>query len=104
MITTHDARRTFLLLAILTTPTAAQVNPSGTWRTLHTEHFRIHFRPSYRQKAVEAAAEAERAYGLLATELHRPRGVIDVTLSDDVDFANGFASTSTPRATFHRRS
>ena len=69
------------------------MNPSGTWRTLHTEHFRIHFRPSYRDKAIEAAAEAERAYGLLATELHTPRGVIDLTLSDDVDFPNGFTST-----------
>lgn len=83
-----------LLLAIaLTTRAAAQVDPSGTWRTLHTEHFRIHFRPSYRNKAIEAAAEAERAYALLATELHRPRGVIDVTLSDDVDVPNGFTTT-----------
>ena len=71
----------------------AQVNPSGTWRTLHTEHFRVHFRPNYRDKALEAAAEAERAYGLLATELHPPRGIIDLTLSDDVDFPNGFTST-----------
>ena len=83
-----------LLLAIaLTTPAASQVNPSGTWRTLHTEHFRIHFRPSYRDKALEAAAEAERAYALLAAELHRPRGIIDLTISDDVDFPNGFTST-----------
>jgi len=83
-----------LFLAIaLATPAASQVNPSGPWRTLHTEHFRIHFRPTYREKALQAAAEAERAYGLLATELHRPRGIIDLTLSDDVDFANGFTST-----------
>jgi hypothetical protein len=82
-----------VLSLALTAPVAAQVNPSGDWRTLHTEHFRIHFRPSYRQKALEAAAEAERAYGLLATELHRPRGIIDLTISDDVDFPNGFTST-----------
>lgn len=82
-----------VLLLALTAPAVAQVDPSGTWRTLHTQHFRIHFRPSYRDKAVEAAAEAERAYGLLATELHRPRGIIDVTLSDDLDLANGFTTT-----------
>ncbi len=82
-----------VLLLLLARPPAAQVNPSGTWRTLHTEHFRIHFRPSYRDKAIEAAAEAERAYGLLATELHPPRGITDLTLSDDVDFPNGFTST-----------
>ncbi|HET9386182.1 MAG TPA: hypothetical protein VFO67_13605 [Gemmatimonadales bacterium] len=86
--------RAALVLALaLTTPAASQVDPSGTWRTLHTEHFRIHFRPSYREKALEAAAEAERAYALLATELHRPRGIIDVTLSDDLDLPNGFTST-----------
>lgn len=82
-----------VLLAMLVSPSEAQVNPSGTWRTLHTEHFRIHFRPTYHQKALEAAAEAERAYSLLSTELHRPRGIIDLTLSDDLDLPNGFTST-----------
>jgi len=90
---THDARRTLFLLALLTTPAAGQVNPSGSWRTLHTQHFRVHFRPSYRGVAVEAAAEAERAFRLLSTELHPPRGVIDLTLSDDIDTPNGFTTT-----------
>ena len=70
----------------------AQVDPSGSWRTLHTEHFRIHFRPAYRAVAHEAAREAERAYGLLASELHVPRGGVDLTLADDADAPNGFAS------------
>jgi len=82
-----------VVLLLLARQSVAQVDPSGTWRTLHTEHFRLHFRPSYRDKAIEAAAEAERAYGLLATELHPPRGIIDLTLSDDVDFPNGFTTT-----------
>src|SRR5882672_3498394 len=95
MMTTHDARRTFLLLALLFFPTvgSAQVNPSGSWRTLHTKHFRVHFRPSYRARAVLAAAEAERAYALLSSELHPPRGIVDLTLSDDVDTPNGFTTT-----------
>jgi len=71
---------------------AAQVDPSGAWRTLHTSHFRIHFRPAHRAVAVRAAAEAERAWALLATELAPPRGVVDVTLADDVDTPNGYAS------------
>jgi len=91
VITTHDARRTILLLALLTTPAAAQ-DPSGHWRTLHTQHFRIHFRPDYRARAVVAAREAERAYVLLSGELHPPRGIIDLTVSDDVDAANGFTT------------
>jgi hypothetical protein len=82
-----------VLLLALATPATAQVNPSGTWRTLHTQHFRVHFRPADRDRAVAAAAEAERAYALLSTELHPPRGVIDVTLSDDVDTPNGFTTT-----------
>ena len=92
MSTTHQAPRTILLfVTLLTTPAAAQ-DPSGHWRTLHTQHFRVHFRPEYRARAVVAAREAERAYALLSGELHPPRGIIDLTLSDDVDAANGFTT------------
>lgn len=73
---------------------AAQVDPSGTWRTLHTPHFRIHFRPDDRDVARRAAREAERAYALLAAELPRPRGAVDLTLGDDIDASNGFASVA----------
>src|SRR6266498_5231142 len=82
-----------VLLLALARPAAAQVDPSGSWRSLHTQHFRIHFRPACRVSAVVAAREAERAYALLSTELHRPRGIIDVTLSDDFDTPNGFTTT-----------
>ena len=71
---------------------AAQVDPSGSWRTLHTPHFRIHFRPAYRAVALLEAREAERSYALLAGELHPPRGVVDLTLGDDIDAANGFTT------------
>jgi hypothetical protein len=86
-------RRILVLLLFLPSIALAQVDPSGSWRTLHSQHFRIHFRPVDRARALEAAAEAERAYALLATELHAPRGIIDVTLSDDVDIPNGFTTT-----------
>ena len=84
-----------LLVAVLVMPApgaAQSVDPSGAWRTLHTAHFRLHFRPAYRAAALEAVREAERAYALLSSQLHPPRGIIDVTLSDDADAANGFAS------------
>lgn len=80
------------LAALIAAPARAQVDPSGSWRTLHTSHFRIHFRPAYRGVAALAANEAERAWGLLATELLPPRGTIDLTLSDDADIANGYAT------------
>ena len=87
--------RVTFLVALLFLPSTAssQVDPSGAWRTLHTQHFRIHFRPTYRAPAIVAAREAERAYALLSTELHPPRGIIDLTLSDDVDTPNGFTTT-----------
>ncbi|HKC39758.1 MAG TPA: hypothetical protein VKC15_09485, partial [Gemmatimonadales bacterium] len=78
----------FVALLLLPSIASAQVDPSGNWRTIHTKHFRIHFRPSLRARATLAAAEAERAYTLLSSELHPPRGIIDLTLSDDVDTPN----------------
>jgi len=69
-----------------------QADPSGEWRTLHTPHFRIHFRPAYRSAALLEANEAERAYALLGAELHPPRETVDLTLTDDVDESNGFTT------------
>ncbi|HYK82003.1 MAG TPA: hypothetical protein VEU55_02575 [Gemmatimonadales bacterium] len=81
-----------LVLWLVAVPAAAQLDPSGAWRTLHTAHFRIHFRPEYRDVASAEAREAERAYALLASELEPPRGRVDVTLDDDVDYANGLTT------------
>jgi hypothetical protein len=72
--------------------TSAQIDPSGDWRTWHSEHFRIHTVRGYDDLALAAAREAERAYLLLSTELRPPRGTIDLVVSDNVDFSNAFAS------------
>ncbi|HWO87993.1 MAG TPA: hypothetical protein VNL98_02465, partial [Gemmatimonadales bacterium] len=77
---------------LLTQPAVAQVDPSGSWHTWHTTHFRVHARAGQDALALRAAAEAERAYAALASELVPPRGTIDLTLADNVDFTNGFAS------------
>src|SRR6266700_1658056 len=88
----------FLLYAARVSPAAAQLDPSGTWRTLHTAHFRVHFRPAERAIALRAAREAERAYGLLAAELSAPRRTVDLALDDDVDAGNGVTTVfPTPR-------
>ena len=81
-----------LFLLLVTIPIHAQVSPAGTWLTLHTQHFRVHFRPGYDSTAHHAAEEAERAYLLLSTELVEPRQPTDVILSDAADFSNGAAS------------
>jgi len=85
----HDARRTTHVFFARAPPLAKHRGSASqsVWQLAHSphQHFRVHFRPSYRARATLAAAEAERAYTLLASELHPPRGIVDITLSDDVD-------------------
>src|SRR2546429_6357251 len=77
-----------ILLLLLAARAEAQ-SPSGPRRPLPTPRFRVHSRPLYRDVAQVAAGEAERAYALLASELHPPRQVVDLTLVDDIDSPNG---------------
>jgi hypothetical protein len=86
-------RAAALALAIALIASAARAQaPYLTWRTLTTRHFRVNFTPPLEPLARRLAADAERAYDQLSREMHPPRGMIDVTLSDDVDFSNGSAS------------
>ena len=71
----------------------AQLPPNEDWRTLHTRHFRVHFTPAVEEEARRAAVNAERAYAELSTELVPPRGTIDLVISDNVDYVNGYATT-----------
>ena len=64
-------------LFVLAAPAPAQMDPSGDWRTWHTEHFRVHARVGHTESAERFAREAERAYALFATELPTPRGTIE---------------------------
>ena len=80
------------LLLCAARPTSAQLPPNEDWRTLHTRHFRIHFTPPLEAEARRAAVNAERAYSELSTELVPPRGTIDLVVSDNVDYVNGYAT------------
>ncbi|HMA24122.1 MAG TPA: hypothetical protein VKP00_09005, partial [Gemmatimonadaceae bacterium] len=80
-----------MLLALVPSPARAQA-PNLDWRTLETKHFFVHFTPPLEPLARRIAADAERAYTELSRELHPPRGMIDVVISDDVDQSNGFAT------------
>ena len=71
----------------------AQLPPNEDWRTLRTRHFRVHFTPAVEEEARRAAVNAERAYAELSTELVPPRGTIDLVISDNVDYVNGYATT-----------
>lgn len=85
-----------LLLALaLLLPTAAgaQIPPDVRWTVLETEHFRVHFTPGLDELARRAAGYAEVAREELRQALVQPpAGKIDLVVSDNVDFANGFAS------------
>ena len=61
---------------------------------MQTAHFRIHFYESERHLAERAAIAAERAFTSLTKYLNwLPQGRIDITLIDNTDSANGFASS-----------
>ena len=71
---------------------SGQLPPNDDWHTLHTRHFRIHFTPPLEAEARRAAVNAERAYAELSSELVPPRGTIDLVVSDNVDYVNGYAT------------
>ncbi len=73
---------------------AAGPLPFAHWRTMFTRHFRIHFYDEERALADRAALIAERAHLRLTQYLNwLPSGRIDITLNDQTDDANGFASS-----------
>jgi hypothetical protein len=72
----------------------AQPAPWRRWRTLDTPHFRVHVDRGLEDVGRRAAAAAEVAYAKLARELAPPRGTIDLVVSDDADYSNGFAVVS----------
>ncbi|HLA14120.1 MAG TPA: hypothetical protein VJZ25_03775 [Gemmatimonadaceae bacterium] len=71
----------------------AQLVPNDDWRTIRTAHFRVHFTPPLEEQARRAAVNAERAYAQLSVELKPPRGTIDLVVSDNVDYVNGYATS-----------
>jgi hypothetical protein len=87
------AASTFVLCAALSVPVfAGAQNPSRSWRTIHTPHFRVHFTPELDSLARRAAASAESSYTKLSAYLRPPRGTIDLVVSDNVDYTNGSAT------------
>jgi hypothetical protein len=90
-------RATILVLTgfVFATNLSGQVSPNLDWRTLKTRHFYVHFSPATEGIARRIAADAELAYVQLSKEMHPPRGMIDVVVSDDIDLSNGSA-TPTP--------
>ena len=62
------------------------------WRTLTTDHFRIHFHNGLEGVAHHVAPIAEDAYTQLRDEFGEAPATIDLVLADPYDFANGFSN------------
>jgi Tol biopolymer transport system component len=68
--------------------------PEVHWLTLDTPHFHIHYYDDERPFAEHAAVIAERAFRLNTRYLNwLPSGRVNLTLEDQTDFADGFASS-----------
>jgi Tol biopolymer transport system component len=94
-----------VLAALGPAPSAAQVDPSGDWRTLETEHFAITYPAGRERVAQRAAVRAEMAWDALVAFLPEPDvGLVELLLTGDVDFSNGFARVApAPRITVYLR-
>lgn len=95
------ARRLALLAAILAlalpAALAAQIPPDVAWRVIDTEHFRVHYHEGLEPLARRAGERAETAWAELREAfVEPPRGRIELVVTDNVDYANGFA-TPIPR-------
>ena len=73
----------------------AQPAPYHRYLTLDTKHFHVHVPVGLEREGRVAGAAAERAYAQLSAELTEPRGPIDLVVTDDADYSNGYA-TPTP--------
>ena len=67
-------------------------DPRLEWKTLTTEHFRVHFHQGLEGVAHLTARYAEEFYPVLVEEFGEAPPVIDIVLVDPFDFSNGFAT------------
>ncbi len=66
--------------------------PDESWRTIHTEHFRVTFPERLEELARRAGHRAEWAWEELSDAfIEPPDDVIDLLLTDHTDVSNGFA-------------
>lgn len=84
----------FIAFAATATDSGAQPAPYRHYRTLDTPHFRVIVALGLEREGHVAAAAAESAYAKLSGSLAPPRGRIDLLVSDDADYSNGYAITS----------
>ena len=84
----------FIAVVLIVASAAAQaVDPFLDWKTLESPHFYVHFDAPNKQHAQRAVDIAEAAHTRLTKELNwTPAEKTHLVLSDETDFANGFAT------------
>src|SRR6476620_11490162 len=82
-----------LAAALVPAAARAQIPADARWRVIDTPHFRVHYTPELEPLARRAGARAEEAYAEIAgVFVTPPRRRVDLVVTDNVDFSNGFAT------------
>jgi hypothetical protein len=82
-----------LVVLVLGAAPARAGDPTQTWKTLESEHFVISYYEPNGDLARRVAVVAERAHRVLAPALrHVPDDKVIITLTDDTDGSNGWAT------------
>jgi hypothetical protein len=95
--------RTLTLLLLVATTAAAQ-SPDEQWRTIETEHFRVHYPAEYEEWSTRAAERLESIREAVSTEVgYAPPQKVDVLVGNPVAEPNGIAwpFLDTPRMIFY---
>ncbi len=102
-VTALSALVAWLLLAFWhPAPVSAQQHePDLTWRTLHTEHFKIHFPKGYEKLARKVAQICEEVYEPVSRALNYRPHTTEVVIHTRTDFSNGFVSAMPWRMELH---
>ena len=83
----------WLLLLMLISGRIYAAIPSEHWKTLETEHFQIHFLPTYSIQAQRTALIAEKIFLQMQQRFHwTPEAKVSMTITDEYDSANGSAT------------
>lgn len=91
------------LLCVLA-PTLLAQAPSADWRTIETQHFRVHFPREYEEWAARAASRLESIREAVSNEVgFAPAQTIDVLVTNPIADPNGIAwpLLDTPRMIFY---
>ena len=82
-----------LMSLLVSAPATAGGVPAEVWRTIETEHFRVHYHRGVAAIAEDVAVLCEQAHAALVPYFgFEPPRRTHVVLMDEADFANGFAS------------